>query len=226
MAVLPMHNYPSLLSAAEQNATVAVYEKNRRKQVVIFVLLVIVAFQAIDLLGSFLSHSMTDVWTALLGFALCGIALVFHKSGQMAVVSVLLIIVVDLGCGVMLLFSPMGLDVGSLPVFDVLLLSELIAVSPASRDQRLSSRVAQYSVHWRGHGLPASHAGDGNDADVQYGVYHRGPAHYVANRSRCGLLHLGTQCAQRDCSCRPRRRDRRSPAAGGGIAGAGNGAEA
>ncbi len=129
MAVLPSHNYPSLLSSAEQNAAVAVYEKNRRKQIVILVLLVIVAFQAIDLLGAILSQSMTDVWTAFVGFALCGIALLFQRSGQIAVVSVLLILVVDLGCGVMLLFSPMGLDASSLPVFDVLLLSELIAVS-------------------------------------------------------------------------------------------------
>jgi hypothetical protein len=40
-----------------------------------------------------------------------------------------LIIVVDLGCGLMLLTTPMGLDVSMLPVFDVLIVSELIAVS-------------------------------------------------------------------------------------------------
>jgi hypothetical protein len=41
----------------------------------------------------------------------------------------LLIAVVDLGCGLMLLTMPMGLDVSDLPVFDVLVVSVLIAVS-------------------------------------------------------------------------------------------------
>ncbi len=55
--------------------------------------------------------------------------MLFNHFGRVMVVSVLLILVVDLGCGLMLLTSPMGLDVGDLPVFDVLLVSELIAVS-------------------------------------------------------------------------------------------------
>jgi hypothetical protein len=45
------------------------------------------------------------------------------------VVSVLLILVVNLGCSVTLLTTPGGLDVVNLPVFDILIVSELIAVS-------------------------------------------------------------------------------------------------
>src|SRR5258708_13861073 len=58
MAVLPSHNYPSLLSSAEQNAAVAVYEKNRPKQICLPLLPGIVAFSAVDFPGAFLSPSL------------------------------------------------------------------------------------------------------------------------------------------------------------------------
>ncbi len=104
-------------------------EQSRRKQIVSVVLLVIILFQLIDLPGAIMSRDATSIGIALLGLALCGLALVFNHFGRVTVVSILLILVVDLGCGLMLLTSPMGLDVGDLPVFDVLLVSELIAVS-------------------------------------------------------------------------------------------------
>jgi hypothetical protein len=104
-------------------------EQGRRKQIVSIVLLIIILFQLIDLPGALMSHSVTAIGIAVLGLALCGLAMLFNHFGRVTVVSVLLILVVDLGCGLMLLTSPMGLDVGDLPVFDVLLVSELIAVS-------------------------------------------------------------------------------------------------
>jgi hypothetical protein len=104
-------------------------EQDRRKQIVSVVLLVIILFQLIDLPGAIMSHDTIALGIALLGLALCGLAMAFNHFGRVTVVSILLILVVDLGCGLMLLTSPMGLDVGDLPVFDVLLVSELIAVS-------------------------------------------------------------------------------------------------
>jgi hypothetical protein len=104
-------------------------EQTRRQQIVGVVLLVIVLFQLINLPGALMSRSAMDIGTVFLGLALCAAAAVFNRYGQATIVSLLLIAVVDLGCGLMLLTSPMGLDVGDLPVFDVLLVSELIAVS-------------------------------------------------------------------------------------------------
>jgi hypothetical protein len=114
---------------ALHNRAVHSEEQIRRQQIALLILLVIVVFQMVDLLGAVISQSMTDIWTGLLGLVLCGAAFLFTRLSNIAVVSVLLIIVVDLGCGVMILLSPMGLDVANLPVFDVLLVSELIAVS-------------------------------------------------------------------------------------------------
>ena len=74
-------------------------------------------------------HSTIAVGTVVLGLILCGFAMLFNRLGQLTVVSLLLIAVVDLGCGLMLLMTPMGLDVSDLPIFDVLVISELIAVS-------------------------------------------------------------------------------------------------
>ena len=74
-------------------------------------------------------HTAMDIGTVVLGLALCAVATLFNQFGKVTIVTVLLITVIDLGCGLMLLTSPMGLDVSDLPVFDVLLVSELIAVS-------------------------------------------------------------------------------------------------
>src|SRR6266480_1705972 len=129
MAILFSGNNPHLFSEAELSPSLTSREQSRRKQIVIVVLLVIILFQLIDLPGAIMSRDATSIGIALLGLALCGLALVFNHFGRVTVVSILLILVVDLGCGLMLLTSPMGLDVSELPVFDVLLVSELIAVS-------------------------------------------------------------------------------------------------
>jgi hypothetical protein len=129
MAILLSEHHSHLLSKAEVSPSLASREQSRRKQIVSIVLLIIILFQLIDLPGALMSHSVTAIGIAVLGLALCGLAMLFNHFGRVTVVSVLLILVVDLGCGLMLLTSPMGLDVGDLPVFDVLLVSELIAVS-------------------------------------------------------------------------------------------------
>ncbi len=129
MAILLSGHHSRLLSKAEVSPSLASREQSRRKQIVSIVLLIIILFQLIDLPGALMSHSAAALGIAVLGLALCGLAMLFNHFGRVMVVSVLLILVVDLGCGLMLLTSPMGLDVGDLPVFDVLLVSELIAVS-------------------------------------------------------------------------------------------------
>ncbi len=104
-------------------------EQVHRKRVVNIILLVITALQLIDLPGAIMMKSNVSVGTVLLGLVLCGIALLFNQIGKVTIVSILLIAVVDLGCGLMLLTTPMGLSVSDLPTFDILIVSELIAVS-------------------------------------------------------------------------------------------------
>jgi hypothetical protein len=125
----PLKNTSPFIPEPVTSITVAVREKFQRKQIVSAVLLVIVLFQLVNLPGALLMHSAMDIGTVLLGLALCAVAALFNQLGKITIVSILLIAVIDLGCGLMLLASPMGLDVGDLPVFDVLLVSELIAVS-------------------------------------------------------------------------------------------------
>ncbi len=112
-----------------KHTSVALREQARRKQIVSAVLLVIVIFQFAELPGALLMHTAMDIGTVVLGLALCAVAALFNQFGKVTIVTILLIAVIDLGCGLMLLTSPMGLDVSALPVFDVLLVSELIAVS-------------------------------------------------------------------------------------------------
>ena len=135
MAMLPLSNsttttvntYSTMTKA--RNMYGALREQVHRKQVVNAILLVIALFQLIDLPGAVLMKSPTAIGTVVLGLFLCAIALLFNQMGKVTVVSILLIAVVDLGCGLMLLTTPMGLDVSDLPTFDVLIMSELIAVS-------------------------------------------------------------------------------------------------
>jgi hypothetical protein len=137
----------------------------RRQQVVTFILFVIFLFQLISLPGAIIMQSTLSIGTVIFGIALCGIAMMFNRMGKVGVVSILLILVVDLGCGLMLLTPGMGmggmsggssmggmssmgsmhssmggmssmgssstvsLDVSELPTFDLLVISELIAVS-------------------------------------------------------------------------------------------------
>ncbi len=99
------------------------------KKVVNAILLVIALSQLIALPGALLMKSAASIGTVVLGLVLCAVALLFNQMGKVTVVSILLITVVDLGCGLMLLTTPMGLDVSDLPTFDLLVVSELIAVS-------------------------------------------------------------------------------------------------
>lgn len=129
MEIISTPGYPKSNARIIVNAGPDTREQTRRQQIVSVVLVVIVLFQLVELPGAIISHSAMAVGTVFLGLALCAAAAVFNRFGKATIVSILLIAVVDLGCGLMLLTSPMGLDVGDLPVFDVLLVSLLIAVS-------------------------------------------------------------------------------------------------
>ena len=142
----------------------------RHQRVVSFILFIIFMFQIISLPGAIMMQNGLSIGTVLFGLALCGVAMIFNQRGNVGIVSLLLILVVDLGCGLMLLtpgmtMSSMGgmpssssmhssgampatgampsmggmsssedmstakLDVSELPTFDLLVISELIAVS-------------------------------------------------------------------------------------------------
>src|SRR5579859_1772095 len=111
------------------NPDLAAREHARRRQIVSGILVVIVLFELVNFPGAIIMRSFIAIGTILLSLALCGVAILFNQLGKVTVVSLLLILVVDLGCTFTLLMFPRGLDVGELPVFDVLLVSELIAVS-------------------------------------------------------------------------------------------------
>ncbi|MBV9711813.1 MAG: hypothetical protein JO011_12985 [Ktedonobacteraceae bacterium] len=128
MAVFPVKDtIPSVEFIAQADS--ANREAGRRKQVVSVVLLVITLFQLLQLPGAIIMHSALAIWSVILGLVLCGCAMFFNRLGRLTIVSILLIVIVDMGCGLMLLTTPMGLDVGDLPIFDVLIVSDLIAVS-------------------------------------------------------------------------------------------------
>lgn len=129
MGILSVQHPHNQTSEVVNSSDLPAREQVRRRQIVSTILLVIVLFQLVDLPGAVLTHSPSSIGIVILGLALCGLAMLFNQLGKLTVVSILLIVVVDLGCGLMLLTMPMGLDVGDLPVFDVLLISELIAVS-------------------------------------------------------------------------------------------------
>jgi hypothetical protein len=131
MAVFPVREQSAAPQrrAAARRPSVVMAEKRQYKQVVSIVLAVILGYQMVNLLEGILSHSTADTVTAALGLGICGLAILFNSLNLLTIASILLIVVVDLGCGLMLLTTPMGLDVAMLPVFDVLIVSELIAVS-------------------------------------------------------------------------------------------------
>ncbi len=129
MALFPLNDAPGWNPPGEMNPVARMHETSHRKQIVSGVLLVIILFQLVNLPGALLMKSPIDIGTVFLGLALCGVAALFNQLGKITVVGIMLIAVIDLGCGLMLLTSPMGLDVSDLPVFDVLLVSLLIAVS-------------------------------------------------------------------------------------------------
>lgn len=135
MSVLPIEKYRTHQPFGSSNRNIQqesiqrARNEIRRQQVVTFILFVIFLYQIISLPGAIMMKSSLNIAAVILGILLCGIAMMFNRWGQVTIVSILLICVVDLGCGLMLLDSPMGLDVSSLPVFDLLVVSELIAAS-------------------------------------------------------------------------------------------------
>jgi large-conductance mechanosensitive channel len=129
MAVLPLRDQSASPLRTTKHPRIVMGEKIQYKQVLSTILAVILVFQMINLIEALLSHSNMDLVTAAIGLGICGLAILFNSLNMFMVASVLLISVVDLGCGLMLLTTPMGLDVANLPVFDVLIVSELIAVS-------------------------------------------------------------------------------------------------
>jgi hypothetical protein len=129
MAVKHWWDRVNLLPDISKSAPLLVREKARRRQLVSTILLVVAGFQLVSLPGAIIDFSSLALGTVVLGLVICGVAMLFNRGGKAIVSSILLIVVIDLGCGLMLLTSPMGLDVAHLPVFDVLIVSELIAVS-------------------------------------------------------------------------------------------------
>ena len=129
MAVLQWWDRLNVLLELPGSAPLVARESARRRQLVSTILLVVAGFQLVSLPGAIIDHSPLALGTVVVGLVICGVAMLFNRGGKAIVSSILLIIVIDLGCGLMLLTSPMGLDVANLPVFDVLIVSELIAVS-------------------------------------------------------------------------------------------------
>ncbi len=81
----------------------------RQQQVVTFILFIIFLFQLISLPGAIMMQSALSIGTVMLGIALCGVAMLFNRMGKIGIVSILLILVVDLGCGLMLLTPGMSM---------------------------------------------------------------------------------------------------------------------
>ncbi len=129
MAVLPWWDRLNVLAELPGGIPLAVRESARRRRLVSTILLVVAGFQLVNLPGAIKDQSPVALGTVVLGLVICGVAMLFNRGGKAIVSSILLIVVIDLGCGLMLLTSPMGLDVANLPIFDVLIVSELIAVS-------------------------------------------------------------------------------------------------
>jgi hypothetical protein len=129
MAVFLWWNRLHVLAELPGSVPLAMRERARRRQLVSTILLVVAGFQLVSLPGAISDQSLLALGTVVLGLLICGVAMLFNRGGRATLSSILLIVVIDLGCGLMLLTSPMGLDVANLPVFDVLIVSELIAVS-------------------------------------------------------------------------------------------------
>jgi hypothetical protein len=105
-----------------------VHERAQRRQLVSTILLIVAGLQLVDLPGALINHSSVAFGVVVLGLVMCGVAMLFNRRGMVTASSILLIVVVDLGCILMLLTTPL-LDSADLPIFAVLIVSELISVS-------------------------------------------------------------------------------------------------
>lgn len=129
MTVVPINSSMPFERGEAEEQQADSYKGIRHGQILTTIIIVIFLYQFVNLPGAILSKSPLDIGAIMLGILLCMIAMLLNRLGWVMLVSILIIAVVDLGCGLMLLASPMGLDVSSMPVFDVLILSELIAAS-------------------------------------------------------------------------------------------------
>jgi hypothetical protein len=96
-------------SQSEKLSERRIREDVRQQKVVTVILLVIFFFQLVSLPGAIMMQSAMDIGTVILGIALCGVAMMFNRLGKFNLVSILLIFIVDLGCGLMLLMGPLGM---------------------------------------------------------------------------------------------------------------------
>ena len=113
----------------------AARERIRRGQLASLILLVVILLQLSNLLDTVLNGNYRTLPIVALSLAICALAVPVNRQGSAAVAGILVITVIDLGCGLLLLTTPNGLDVGDLPTYDVLAESVLVAVSllpPAS----------------------------------------------------------------------------------------------
>jgi hypothetical protein len=104
-------------------------ERVRRGQLASMILLVVILLQLLTLLDTVLSGNYRSLPVVALSLAICALAVPVNRQGSTAVAGILVITVIDLGCGLLLLTTPNGLDVGDLPAYDVLAESVLVAVS-------------------------------------------------------------------------------------------------
>src|SRR5260370_31037556 len=110
-------------------------ERVRRGQLASMILLVVILLQLANLLDTVLSGNYRSLPVVAGSLAIRALAVRVHRQGSAAVAGILVSTVIDLGCGLLLLTTPNGLDVGDLPAYDVLAESVLVAVSllpPAS----------------------------------------------------------------------------------------------
>lgn len=105
------------------------YESQAQKRIVDCILLLTVLFQLINLPTAVLAKSTLAFPLVFTTLALCGLAIILNHFGRKMLVCGLLMIIINLSCSLMLLTIPGGLDVGNLPLFDMLIASELVAVS-------------------------------------------------------------------------------------------------
>jgi hypothetical protein len=117
---------PPLVPASESSIT---REQSRRARLASTILLVVILLQLANLLVAHFSGTYRSLPILALSLAVCALAVRLNRWGMAGVAGILVIAVIDLGCGLLLLATPNGLDVGDLPAYDILAESELIAVS-------------------------------------------------------------------------------------------------
>ena len=111
------------------NADLLTREQSRRARLASTILLVVILLQVANLLVAHFSENYRTLPILALSLAICAVAVALNRWGMAGLAGILVIAVIDLGCGLLLLATPNGLDVGDLPAYDILAESELVAVS-------------------------------------------------------------------------------------------------